>query len=212
MPNYEQKYYNLLIWLAKESNYSTKSVSGKPNNLSSIIGAVDGQEVVKILDDIWNKRLIEVKYPGEDSLKQFGPWLGFHVHLTPNGIKKAAAIPSSQKPSEKEEKINEKRNIELIRKLFLKIESFPFTIQENFDYEIRIEGYSKEQINFSLSLMKQENYIDGIFHRSIINKHLEVSYETLEVTAKGYKYFDKQFGKSLPSGIRSNNLEKSTVF
>jgi hypothetical protein len=118
LPNYEQKYYNLLIWLAKESNYSTKSVSGKPNNLSSIIGAVDGQEVVKILDDNWNKRLIEVKYPGEDSLKQFGPWLGFHVHLTPNGIKKAAAIPSSQKPSEKEEKINEKRNIELIRKLF----------------------------------------------------------------------------------------------
>src|SRR3990172_7006230 len=92
LPNYEQKYNSLLNWIAKESNFSTTSVKGNSNNLASIIGAVDGKEVIEILDDIWGKRLIEVEYPEGDSLRKFGQTLGFQVHLTVSGIKQVRVI------------------------------------------------------------------------------------------------------------------------
>jgi len=94
-----------------------------------------------------------------------------------------------------------KKDLELIRKLFIKIETFPISIKNNFDYEIKIDDYSKEEINFNLLLMKKENLIDGIFHRSIINKHIEVNYATLEITAEGYKFFDTYPYKNKSSGI-----------
>ena len=75
--------------LANESDNSTKSISGNPNNLASVIGAVDGNEVLEILDNIWNERSIVLEYPECDSLRNFGQLVGFKVHLTPNGIERA---------------------------------------------------------------------------------------------------------------------------
>lgn len=89
LPNYQDKFKNLLLWLVNESEYSTKSITGNSNILASIIGAVNGTEVIEILDDIWTERLIEVEEPSGGSLRKLGPTLGFKVHLTPNGIKKS---------------------------------------------------------------------------------------------------------------------------
>jgi hypothetical protein len=98
LPDYEKKYDNLLIWLSKKSDFSTKSISGKPNNLASIIGTVAGIEVLEILDDIWGERLIEVEYPTGGSLRKHSPLLGFKVHLTPNGVRKAKVLSGENKP------------------------------------------------------------------------------------------------------------------
>lgn len=88
LPDYEKRYQNLLNWIAKESDYSTKTVKGDPNKLASLIGAVDAREVIELLDDIWGERLIEVEHPSGSSLRQFGEVLGFQVHLTVAGITK----------------------------------------------------------------------------------------------------------------------------
>lgn len=101
-----------------------------------------------------------------------------------------------------------KRDLELIRKLFFKIETFPLKIKDGFDYDIILNGYSKEEINFNLLLMKQEHFIEGIFHRSVINKHLEVLYETLEITSKGYKFFASIKAETRWKKIKKEGLEE----
>lgn len=83
-----------------------------------------------------------------------------------------------------------KKDLDLIRKIFFKLEEFPYQIQKDYNYKIEFEGYTKEKINFHLQLMKQAKFIDGIIHKSVINKHLEVRYETLEITWEGYDFFN----------------------
>ena len=100
------------------------------------------------------------------------------------------------------------RDLELIRKLLFKIETFPLKIKEGFNYDIILNGYSKEEINFNLLLMQQENFILGIFHRSVINKHLEVLYETLEITSKGYKFFASIKSETRWKIIKKEGLEE----
>lgn len=82
------------------------------------------------------------------------------------------------------------RDLELIRKLFFRIEEFPYKINNDFDYEIKVDGYSIEEINFHLYLMKQAQFLDGIIHKSDLNKYLTVLYDTLEITWKGYDFFN----------------------
>ena len=101
-----------------------------------------------------------------------------------------------------------KRDLELIRKLFFKIETFPLKIKERFNYDIILNGYSKEEINFNLFIMKQENFIEGIFHRSVINKYLEVLYETLEITSKGFKFFASIKAETIWKRIKKEGLEE----
>ena len=98
---YEIKYQSLLKWLARESDFSSRSVKGNSNNLASSIGASDGNEVMEILDDLWGERLIAVEYPASDSLRKIGNALGFQVHLTAKGIKKAREKPTEMKTQQK---------------------------------------------------------------------------------------------------------------
>lgn len=108
-----------------------------------------------------------------------------------------------------------KRDLELIRKLFFKIEKYPLKINNEFDYQISFKNYSKEEINFNLFLMKDANFIEGIFHRSVINKHLEVMYETLEITWKGFKFLDtirhnSNWGR-IKAFVQKSNLPFSVI-
>lgn len=107
-----------------------------------------------------------------------------------------------------------KRNLSLIRELFFIIENFPVQIDKNYKYKISIKSYSKEEIDFHINLMKEANFVDGIIHRSIINKHITIYYETLEIKWEGYDFlnsirdnkvwgaFKKKFGNGeLPLSI-----------
>ena len=96
-----------------------------------------------------------------------------------------------------------KRDLDLIRKLFFRIEEFPYNIKTDFNYEIIIEGFNKEEIDFHLYLMKQANFITGIVQKSVINKRLTVIYETLEITWKGYEFFNSIRDKNVWSKIKS---------
>lgn len=84
-----------------------------------------------------------------------------------------------------------KRDLTLIEKLFSIIEEFPQKTSDDFNYDIKIVGFNKEEIDFQLYLLKEEKYIKGIIHKSKINKQLNVHYETLEITPKGYGFFEK---------------------
>lgn len=92
-----------------------------------------------------------------------------------------------------------KRELELIRKLFFELEKFPVKIESSFDYSINIKNYSKEVVDYHLVLMHQANFIQGIVHRSIINKSINIHYDTLEITWEGYEFLET---------IRSNKVWK----
>lgn len=81
-----------------------------------------------------------------------------------------------------------KRDLNLIMKLLLRIEEFPPSIDDNYNYKIDCNGYDKQTINYHLYLMKQEKLIEGVIYRSIINKKISVHYETLELTNKGHDF------------------------
>lgn len=92
-----------------------------------------------------------------------------------------------------------RRDLELIRKLFFELEKYPVKIEPSFDYSINIKNYSKEIIDSHLVLMQQANFIQGIIHRSIINKNITIHYDTLEITWEGYEFLET---------IRSNKVWK----
>jgi len=108
-----------------------------------------------------------------------------------------------------------KRDLALIRELFFHIEKYPQKIDKNFDYEIKIKGYTKDQIDFHLNLMKDANFIDGIIHKSIINKTLSVYYDTLEIKWEGYEFFDsikdKKIWKSFKSKFGNSDLPFTVI-
>ncbi len=83
-----------------------------------------------------------------------------------------------------------KRNLELIRNIFFRIEEFPQNITENYNYDIKFDGFTKEEIDFHLYLMKEAKFVEGIVIKSVINKHLNVHYDTLEITWAGYEFLD----------------------
>lgn len=83
-----------------------------------------------------------------------------------------------------------KRDLELIRELFLRIEEFPQKIEDDYNYEIAIDGFTKEEVDFHLYLMKKAKFIDGIINRSVVNKHINAHYETFEITWDGYEFLN----------------------
>lgn len=89
LPDYDEKFLNMLQWIAKQSEYSTKSVSGKSNQIASVVGAIDGNDLLEIMDDLWNERLILVEQPLCKSLRELGNIINFKVHLTPTGLSKS---------------------------------------------------------------------------------------------------------------------------
>ena len=96
-----------------------------------------------------------------------------------------------------------KRDIELIRKLFFILETFPPKIKDDFDYSINVDGYDQETIEFHLYLMKQANFIDGIIQRSIINNTISIINEKLEIKWEGYEFFNSIKDKISRCGIKS---------
>lgn len=90
-----------------------------------------------------------------------------------------------------------KRNLDLIRRLLFLIQDFPPMIDSNYNYKIVCDGYDKQTIDYHLYLMKKEELIDGIIHRSIINKKISVNYETLELTSNGHDLLATKKGGSV---------------
>lgn len=109
-----------------------------------------------------------------------------------------------------------KRDLELIREIFFRIEEFPYKIEKDYSYVINFENYKREEIDFHLYLMKQANFINGIIHKSVINSHLNVIYETLEITWAGYEFFnsirDKNVWKKLKKKLMDINLPINIIF
>lgn len=105
-----------------------------------------------------------------------------------------------------------KRDLDLIRKLFFAIEKFPVDIDSHYDYEISIRGYNQIEIDFHLNLMKEANFISGIIHRSIINKHLSVIYSTLEIRWEGYEFFDSIRNNKVWRHLKSKVLKSDVPY
>ena len=108
-----------------------------------------------------------------------------------------------------------KRDMDLIRNLLMRIEEFPSKIDDNYDYTMNFKGYKNQEINFHLNLLKDAVYIDGIIQKSIINKHISINYETLELSWKGYEFLDlardntiwKKAKKTIADKIQTGSFE-----
>lgn len=103
-----------------------------------------------------------------------------------------------------------KRDYELIRKLLLKIENFPASIKQDFNYNLNIYGYDKDTINHHILLLVQAELLNGIIHRSIINKHIEVINETLELTWAGHDFVDSIRKDSIWNKLKSK-IDKTNL-
>lgn len=108
-----------------------------------------------------------------------------------------------------------KRDLGLIREIFFIIEKFPVTIDKNYNYEISVNSYSKEEIDFHINLMKEANFIDGVIHRSVINKHISVYYDTLEIKWDGYDFFnsirDRKIWRTFKEKFGNGDLPLSII-
>lgn len=94
LPDFRNKYNNLLKWFGETAEMSTKTIDGFPNKLTSLIGAENPREVVEILDEIWNDGLIVMEYPVVGPLRDKFPLTNFAAHLTSKGLERMEEITS----------------------------------------------------------------------------------------------------------------------
>jgi len=192
LPVYEKKFENLLKWIAKGSDFSTKIISGIPNNLASVIGAVDGTEVIEILDDIWGERLIEVEYPEGDSLRKFGQTLGFQVHLTVSGIKQVRVI-----------------NIKSIdQKKTLQYDAFISHASEDKDSFVRPLAEKLKNLNFKIWYDEFQLSIGDSLRRSI-DKGLANSRYGIVILS--HNFFEKNWPQYELDGLVTREVEGGKV-
>lgn len=103
-----------------------------------------------------------------------------------------------------------KRDFDLIRKLLFKIEKFPASIQKDFNCNLNIYGYDKDTLNYHILLLVQAELLNGIIHRSVINKHIEVINETLELTWAGHDFVDSIRNDTIWKKIKLK-IDKSNI-
>ena len=104
------------------------------------------------------------------------------------------------------------RDLYLVKEVLVRIEKFPFKIEENFDYNISIDGFTNDEVKYHIYLLHQAKFIEGAVQPSSINKHINIVENTLNLTWKGHEFLDTLRNTTVWERIKHKRIMKDVPF